>query len=391
MSTKGFPELQQLYKLMGAPGNVMLHRGEHFPHNYNAVSRSGFFTWVNKHFKLGQEEPVIERDYEVLSKEQLSVWTGKHVAPKADDPEFERNLLKWFTDDAEKLVRAAAADKDQLRKVLGGALEVMINRTYAKAGDVTWDLKKKTDRGGYIEMTGLLRNTTYGEELPVAWLYPKQWNGKAVVWLDDAGKAALFDGNGSPRAGVKKLVDAGVLVLGADLLFQGEFTADGQPVKETRVVASPREFAGFTFGYNQTLFAQRTSDVLTLVSFLKKGKVGTHQNPTSVSVAGFGATGPIAAAARALAGEAVAKAAVDTGGFRFAKLLNYRDPQFLPGGAKYLDVPGLLALNAPHPLWIAGEPEDAVVGNAYRGAAGVVYHKSGAGAPGDAAVEWLLK
>src|SRR6478672_2082334 len=35
MSTKGFPELQQLYKLMGAPGNVSLARGEQFPHNYN--------------------------------------------------------------------------------------------------------------------------------------------------------------------------------------------------------------------------------------------------------------------------------------------------------------------------------------------------------------------
>jgi dienelactone hydrolase len=392
MSTKGFPELQQLYKLVGAPANVMLQRGEHFPHNYNAVSRSAFFTWLNKHFKLGQEEPVIERDYDVLSREQLSVWNGQHAAPKAEDPEFERNLLKWFTDDATKQLQAAAADPGQLRKVLGGALEVMINRTYAKAGDVAWDLKQKTDRGAYIEMTGLLRNTTYGEELPVAWLYPKQWNGRAVIWLDDEGKAALFDGDGSPQAAVKKLVDAGVLVLGADLLFQGEFTADGQPVKQIRVVANPREFAGYTFGYNQSLFAQRTSDVLTLVTFLHKSKVGTHQNPTSVSLAGFGGTGPIVAAARALAGEAVARAALDTGRFRFAKLLDYRDPQFLPGAAKYLDLPGLLALNAPYPLWVAGELGNAVVDNAYRATdAKVTYHGPSARVITTTAAEWLLK
>ena len=53
MSTKGFPELKQLYTMLGAPDNVMLKRGEHFPHNYNAVSRSGFYTWLNRHFKLG--------------------------------------------------------------------------------------------------------------------------------------------------------------------------------------------------------------------------------------------------------------------------------------------------------------------------------------------------
>jgi len=48
-------------------------------------------------------------------------------------------------------------------------------------------------------------------------------------------------------------------------------------------------------------------------------------------------------------------AAIDTGAFRFAKLLDYRDPEFLPGGAKYFDIPGLIALGAPHRLWLAGE------------------------------------
>jgi hypothetical protein len=28
---------------------------------------------------------------------------------------------------------------------------------------------------------------------------------------------------------------------------------------------------------------------------------------------------------------------------------------FLPGGSKYLDLPGIIALNAPHRTWIAGE------------------------------------
>jgi len=54
MSTKGFPELKELYTMLGAPKSVMLQRGEHFPHNYNAVSRSAFYTWLNQHFKLGQ-------------------------------------------------------------------------------------------------------------------------------------------------------------------------------------------------------------------------------------------------------------------------------------------------------------------------------------------------
>ncbi|MBI5767588.1 MAG: acetylxylan esterase [Verrucomicrobia bacterium] len=357
MATNGFPELKQHYAMLGAPNHVMLHRGEHFPHNYNAVSRSAFFTWINKHFKLGQTEPVIERDYEPLTREQLTVWDAAHPAPKGAGPEFERKLLAWFTQDAEQQLRAAAQNPARFREIATPAVEVMIGRTWAGAGEVEWRLTNKDDRGTYVLMTGLLRNTTHREELPVTWLFPKQGNGRAVVWLDDAGKSSLFYATGAVKAEVLRLVAAGTTVLGADLLFQGEFTADGVAPKQTRTVKNPREFAGYTFGYNPTLFAQRTHDVLTLVSFLRHAKSDNHPSPTSVAVAvaGFGRTGPIVAAARALAGGAIDRAAIDTGGFRFGQLLDYRDPMFLPGGAKFLDLPGLLALGAPHATWLAGE------------------------------------
>jgi len=353
MATKGFPELQKLYATHGKKDNVMLLRGEHFPHNYNAVTRSAFYTFVNKHFKLGHKSPVIEQDYEPHTKEQLTVWDDKHPAPKAADPEFERKLLKYFADDADKQLRAA--DPQQLRQ----AIEVVIGRSYDKAGEVEWTLKDKQDRGDHLEMTGTLTNKTYNEELNVVWLYPKQGNGRAVIWLDDSGKSALQNDD------VKKLVAGGAAVLGVDLLLQG-----GETVKQTAVVKNPREFAGYTHGYNHALFAQRTHDVLSIVSFLRNAKVGQHDNPKSVWLAAFGPqTGPISIAARALAGEAVDRAAADTHGFRFGKVLDYRDPMFLPGGAKYLDLPGLISLSGSHPLWIKGEGKE----------------------PEGSAIEWLMK
>jgi dienelactone hydrolase len=367
MATKGFPELQKLYELLGAKENVMLHRGEHFPHNYNAVSRSGFYGWLNRNFKLGFEEPVIERDYEPLTREQLTVWDKEHLAPKAADPDFERRLLRWFADDAEKQLHAAAANPETLRTVIGGAVEALIGRTFDTAGEVEWKRSNKQDRGEFIEMTGELRNSTYGEELPVTWLYPKQWKGRAVVWLDDTGKSGLYQADGAVKPAVMQLVSAGVTVLGADLLYQGEFLENGEPIHQTRKVENPREAAAYTFGYNHTLFAQRAHDVLTLVKFLRTAAVEPHPNPTSVAVAGFGGTGPIVAAARAVASDAIDQAAVDTGGFRFGKLLDFRDPLFLPGGAKYLDLPGILALGAPQLLWLAGESGDlSLVTDAYK-------------------------
>jgi hypothetical protein len=395
MSTKGFPDLKQLYTTLGAADNVILQRGEHFPHNYNAVTRTAFYNWLNRHFKLGFKEPVIEHDYEPLNRDQLTVWNAEHPAPKAEDPDFERSLLKWFTDDAEQQLRRSTESVDKLRQAIGSAVEVLVGRTPATTGDVEWQLKNKDDRGSYVEMSGLLRNKTHGEELPVVWLYPKQWNGRAIVWLDDTGKSALYNADGSVKPSVWKLVNSGVTVVSADLLFQGEFLPDGQPVKQTRTVANTRQFAGYTLGYNHSLFAQRTHDVLTLVKFLRSAEIGSHPKPTSVEVAGFGGTGPIVATARAVAGKSIDRAAVDTNGFRFGKLLDYRDPQFLPGGAKYLDLSGILALGAPHPLWLAGEgTEPEIVSTAYRAAdqsKQLTVFSGEASRKETAVVEWLLK
>ncbi|MFN3651135.1 MAG: dienelactone hydrolase family protein [Armatimonadota bacterium] len=392
MATKGFPQLKQLYALLGAPDHVMLHRGEHFPHNYNAVSRSAFYTWLNRHFKLGFPEPVIEKDYETLSPAQLTVWDAEHPKPKADDPDLERRVLKWLADDAEKQLRAAAASPESRREVLGKALEVVIGRTLATAGETEWQQREQLDRGTYLQRSGVVRNRTHGEELPVTVLQPKQTGGRVVLWLDTAGKSALFQPNGALRPAVEQLLKGGATVIGADLLFQGDFNG-GAPVGQTRKVANPREFAGYTFGYNHALFAQRAHDVLTLVKHLRDEGLGLK--PSSVSVAAFGEAGPIAAAARAVAGEGIDRAALDTGGFRFGKLLDFRHPQFLPGGAKYLDLPGFLTAAAPQPLWLAGEGEQVeLVSGVYRAAGQgklLTTFSGDASRKEAAAAKWLLE
>ena len=391
MATKGFPELKQLYTFLGAPDNVMLHRGEHFPHNYNAVSRSAFYTWLNAQLHLGFASPVVERDYQRLTKAGLSGWDAQHPEPKSGDPDFERGLAKWLYDDAQRQVHASAASIDAFRQVAGAGVEVAIGRTLATAGQVEWQAMSRQERAGFTELTGLLRNTAKREELPIAWLQPTRWSGRAVVWLDDSGKAALFGADGAVRPEVKRLVDAGAIVVGADLLYQGEFLADGVPMKRTRVVENPREFAGYTFGYNRTLFAQRVDDVLNVVAFLRGYEGAPHASLQSVDVAGFGGSGPVVAAARAIARDAITRAAVDTGGFRFGQLTDFRDPRFLPGGAKYGDVPGLLALGAPGRLWIGGEALPALTKKVYESANALGALTASATADRAAVARWLLE
>jgi hypothetical protein len=339
---------------MGAPNNVMLKRGEHFPHNYNAVSRSAFYTWLNHHFRLGQEEPVIERDYEPLSRAELTVWDDQHPAPKADDPDFERRLLRYFHEDAQNLLAAEETTPEFFRNVYGRAFDVILDGGLSEAGNVEWSEVKKIEHESWTESAGLVRNKTYDEELPTIICVPKKAIGHVVVWLDGEGKSKLYSEDGSLQPNVAKLVSSGVTVVGADLLYQGEFTEDGKPVTRTRRVKNPREAGAYTFGYNYALFVDRVHDVLSLVKYLKQGTA------RKLTVVGLDGAGPWVAAARAQCGEAIDQAVIDTGGFRFGKVLDLQDPNFLPGGAKYGDLPALLALGAPGRTYVAGENTDTL-------------------------------
>jgi hypothetical protein len=245
---------------------------------------------------------------------------------------------------------APSVSPGTFREVAGAGVETVIGRTLADSGEVVWDLRHKNDRGSWIEMSGLLQNKLYHEELPVVFCYPKQWNGTSVAWLTGQGKSALYAADGSLAPEAQKLLNAGVTVFGVDLFQQGEFLPDGQPLAKTATVKNPREAAAYTFGYNHALFARRVHDVLTVVQFLK-----TYERPSKqVVLVGLEGAGPIVAAARAVSGTAVDRAVIDTGGFRFGKVLDLRDPAFLPGGAKYGDVPGMLAL-ASSPALVFGE------------------------------------
>ena len=152
---------------------------------------------------------------------------------------------------------------------------------------------------------------------------------------------------------------------------------------------NPREFLGYTAGYNHTLFAQRVHDILSALAFVRHH----DHSPARVDVVALGGAGRWAASACAAARGAVDALAVDTGGFRFGEITELRDPDLWPGAVKYGDLPALLALCAPTPLWLAGEAGETpgLVRDAYNTAGtSVVADRGPAAETADSAVTWLL-
>ncbi len=332
MATKGFPEISKTYETLGASSMVTLHDRTEFDHNYNLHSRQAMYKWFNKHLALGRADPANERPHKRLTERDLTVFDKDHPKP-AGGKEFERRLLASLASESTAKITTSP---DLVRRGWKSILGISLQDT----GEVEWQLTGKKDRGSYLEMPGLHNNRTHGHQVPVIWLYPKNWKNHAAIFLSPEGKSGLYDKQGDPRPEVRALLRDGVSVCGIDLFQQGEFLKEGEPFLETRRVKNPREAACYTLGYNKPLFAQRVADILSTIRMIQTDQHGAEKT----TLVGLKGADHWAAAAQFLAGKAIHRSAIESSGFEFIKITNIRHPDLMPGASKYGGMKGLLGL-----------------------------------------------
>ena len=348
MMTDGYPQLQNLYQLYHKKDDVACKSLTHFPHNYNYVTRALMYQWFNKHLQLGHEDPIVEEDFRMLTPEEHAVWNAEHLQPEGGEA-FERQLTKALAEASDKQIGGLIASASDYRNTVGEAFGTIIGRVVPDKNRIVQESVRQEDHEVAKLSLGKLQLADQGEEIPIVVLIPKgNPSDDFVLWLDGKGKSAVLLEDGSIHADLLPLLQAGHPLVCADLFGQGESSKEGTLLDRNRTVENPREFAGYSYGYNDTLFAQRVHDILTIIG-------ATSPDAETISVVGVNGAGPWVAAACALAKDEVTRIAVDTGGFRFQNLTDYRDANFLPGALKYGDLPAVLGLCAPHPLWLGGE------------------------------------
>lgn len=352
LETKGLPELKKLYAMLGVPENV---EGKYFPfpHNYNYVSRAMMYEFFNKHFTLGLNSPIVEEDYLPLTRDELTVWSESHPRPRMDQ-DAEHKMLAHFSAESDKQIAALtpkdSAGMSEFRKIVGGGWKVILGHFIPEGNDVSVDIIREGMFDGASYRLGYLNNASKRVSIPTIHLGIKMPPDRLVLWITPRGKAGLFN-RSSITPAVKRLLDAGVHVVGLDLMEQGNSLPPDRTPDKSRSTENGRDAACFAFGYNYPLFAQRVQDIVTGIA-RAKAKLGPKGR---VDIVGIDGAGPWVLAAGAIARDHLSSIAASTNGFRFSQITDIRDPQLLPGAVKYGDLPTLVGLCAPVPIWLGGE------------------------------------
>jgi dienelactone hydrolase len=382
IETKGLPELKALYKLYGAEDKVMAKHFS-FPHNYNQVSREVMYNWFNKHLDLGVKEPVTEQPFEPVPPKELSVYNEEHPRPK--DTADVDTLRKYLTEASDKQI-AALRPKDaeglkEYQRVFGTALRVMVHDSLPKAEEIEVKELEPSLKLGKLNIQGVnLTRKGTGEEVIAALLRTGEFD--TVIVAVDMGAASKKDYTVLPKE-FDYLMGKKVALLDVRPLL----TYNPENAKPPMV--DPK-FAGYTFGYNRPLLANRVQDILTAVAYAK-GLKGVKK----VHLVGIAKDGPSVLLARALCGYAVDRCAVDVDGFRFDKVRRTNDEMMLPGALKYGGLPAFAALCAPHEILLYNHKGTGMgqwIKPAYEAAKASDHYKSeGEKFEAEKLVEWLLR
>jgi hypothetical protein len=380
---RGLPELKMLYRLYEQPDKVMAKCFPEFGHNYNQVSRELMYNWFNKHLDLKQPTPVEEKPFEPVLPAELSVYDEAHPRP-ADSVDADK-LRDYLTSTSDRQVNALrptdATTPSDYRRVLGTALRVMVGGGLPGASDIESKDQGAPRLDGATVQGFVLGRKKQGDAVPAVLVRGKEKSGTIVVWVDPAGKKSLTD-DGKLVPAARAILDKGAAILAVDVMGTGELARVNPAVSST--------FAGYTFGYNSPLLAQRVHDILTAVAFARK-----QEGVKTVHLMGSGKAGPWVILARGLCGDAMARTAADWNRFRYDSVRRTSDEMMLPGALKYGGLPGLASLAAPGELFMhnyQGTGSGPWMKGAYQAAgASDKLTRSSPKVPAEKVVAWLLR
>ncbi|MFM7245385.1 MAG: acetylxylan esterase [Planctomycetaceae bacterium] len=379
LERKGYPDLLGLWRMLGVPEQFEAHFDIQYGHNYNAVARSHCLRFMDRHLGLAQPTAGEEADFTFSSKDELSVWTADHPAPTGDDVgvDHERRLCAVWTKASDSAIGPMLDARDRAgveraQATLAPAWAAIFGRCVPRQGEVVFEPAtdpqlttgcELLDRAITIE-SGHAMLAARGERVSCLRVQPAEWNGTVVIWPHANGLDGHLPGDRNVAAAA--LLRGGHAIVVADLFGQAERRRDpafvlnrrgDRPGKADSFEDGYRGDCSYAYGYNDSAYARRVHDLLTLIAAARDHAQRPAQRIVLVGESGAGhwVAGAVAAACSSLDGRRdspITAAVITTAGFRFDTLPDVWHEDFLPGAVKYGDLGGLLATAAPLPMWV---------------------------------------
>ncbi len=360
------PPLRQVYALYGATDNVDAVCRPEFGHNYNLSSRTQMYRWFANHLQL--EASTAERPFDPLTAAELSVFDEGHPIPEGvlDAAGLRDSLTVRSRAQLDALQPRDAEGVEEYQRIVGGALTALTHTTLPERVTLI-------DGGEFpSQATRVILRRSSGEAC-AAFITGAPAERVVVLVTDGPWDEAL-------RARVDTYVRLGAQVVTMAPFMTEEYrrTFGVEDLERTDAGRHAR-FAGYSWGYNRTLLAERVSDILTAVAY------ASSSSAASVRLVGVGDAGGWVVLARALCGDAVERTACEWT-WDFDQLTDVDDENFLPGALQYGGLAGFLGLSAPHAVTIAGDVPARAQG-VYRAAGAEDALRSAATL--DALTEWI--
>lgn len=329
LESKGYPDLKNLYKMLKAPNDYEAHFNIHFKHNYNHVSRSQMYDFVNRHFKLGLETPVLERDFAYLTRDDIGVWSDSVPKPEGylSGDAHEKDLNRVWAEDAAARFEIAKKDPAKRDWVRTG-WETILRASDVKDTTATFELGDKSKNGDSVLMKGTI--TGNSSPFTAAIAYPATWNGEVLIQLHPSGASVAIENK----------LDAAVII--PNLYGQNDELAKNAPItysgKSDPPADSWQRSPVYFYGYNDSVFVRRVHDLISTIAMAK-------QHPDwevkRIKVSATGDLAAVALAAKAIYPDAIDALEVDLEDFQFTQIDDLWDDNMVPGAVRYGDVEGL--------------------------------------------------
>jgi hypothetical protein len=255
----------------------------------------------------------------------LAVFDADH--PRPTDVTDAAGIRGWMTRTSEQLL-ADAADRPA---IVRAALSAMIVDELPAAGEVEVIAHRKPPFTGG-DWDAFMTRRGAGERVPVKAIFPAGWDGTTLLWSHPLGRRSASERD----AAIERVLARRRAVVVIDAFLSGDFVPP-RPMPEVSLNPSgnPR-YAGYRLGYNRSVIAERAHDLLSAIALIRG-----WPNAGSIHLFAWGCCAPAALVARAVAGDAIDRAAIDLDEFDFDGITDDEDPRLLPGALKYGGVSGI--------------------------------------------------